>query len=798
MTKFDINPFDRSALPDAKLMAGRINELKQIRFVFRNSEKLASRFKHILISGPRGVGKTSFLNLIEDESKSHNLVPIRIDLTESISSNPNEFFWHLFIQAAKITFERDLLDGIDGEIDISIQRIIHCQDLPDIVNWVFKSPLTRKNYLNSKDFPFESTYFVSDLIKIRKAFSNSENEEYNEKTKLLFIVDEAQLIYRQKEIVENIRYLVQNHELGIGFVFAGGNSFKATEWESVFGSNHRDFETINLNYFRNSLDVINYFKKSLESVGWSVNDIKEDLFYRHKRACSQILILTSGNPSWINVIAMKMFERCMKGESRQLKFDRHAQDDVKSILEDSGLIDSTTLDFIENLSSKYSHWLSMIFSCENSTPQQVYFYAKFLFYDQYFLNYTDYLNFCTLLFQNKIIVSTSTLDSQESDNLHDFKIEDIMDQPFAAFGDKSETIKQWLQINSCGQYRFPALLPSALFIIRINFLFIGQEFPATETLTWSENSNDLNYSISRTIQDLNNGSIELTEMGHTTTSFLYSLVKKLAISRDREVLIAELINHNSKKTRTWIIYNHDDNDRIIPFNHLQSKLDRLKSEVSFYNNGQNNYSFNIFFDNSPKPNLEDFQTIILKSGDIKKMGILIDDKATDLVSNYLEKFDNKTSLIVAEFFSKLFDDGHNLDMQYLSNAGYVMMVNEKLDLATKLLDEAILKVSTGDYEKFATSSAMAVIYNYAILLAKKGQYREAFQRLIWASEFYLAKNIEDDEMGALIVVKLNESKDLVFEELTIENTKIDQIRTNELTAVSFKALEEFLGSDLKK
>ena len=63
--KFEINPFDRSALTDYRQLAGRNDELRQIRFTIRKAMKTANRIKSILITGERGVGKTSFLNLIE-------------------------------------------------------------------------------------------------------------------------------------------------------------------------------------------------------------------------------------------------------------------------------------------------------------------------------------------------------------------------------------------------------------------------------------------------------------------------------------------------------------------------------------------------------------------------------------------------------------------------------------------------------------------------------------------------------------------------------------------------------------
>ena len=118
--RFLINPFDRSALTDHRQLAGRTDELRQIRFILRNSSKNKNRIKSILINGERGVGKTSFLNLIETECETNNLIPIRINLTESNSHNSNDFFWHLFSQTLNKLFFLGFFEGKNGVIDLMI------------------------------------------------------------------------------------------------------------------------------------------------------------------------------------------------------------------------------------------------------------------------------------------------------------------------------------------------------------------------------------------------------------------------------------------------------------------------------------------------------------------------------------------------------------------------------------------------------------------------------------------------------------------------------------------------------
>ena len=203
MEKFKSNPFDRTALTDIKLLAGRASEMRHIRFILKNASRELNRIRHILITGNRGVGKTSFLNLIEQESSTNNIIPIRINLTEANSSNSNEFFWYIFHQTINTMFGKGLLYGKGGIIDVAIQNILHSEGLKDQANWIFRTPILRKNYLTNNNSTFEFDLLVNDLCLIRKEISESEKKEYNEKTKLIFLVDETQHIYSNSKIIED-------------------------------------------------------------------------------------------------------------------------------------------------------------------------------------------------------------------------------------------------------------------------------------------------------------------------------------------------------------------------------------------------------------------------------------------------------------------------------------------------------------------------------------------------------------------------------------------------------------------
>lgn len=790
MNKFENNPFERSALKDSKLLAGRADELKKIRFILRNAFKQDKRFRHLLITGNRGVGKTSFLNIIENDCPSYNIIPIRINLTESNSINSNEFFWYIFNQITREIFKLGLMGGENGSIDIAIKKIIFTDDF-NLAELVFQSPLLRKNYLKNTDIVFDFQAFLDDLRKLYQEVIKSEKEGFNSKTKLVFLIDEAQHIYQNKKIIEEIRFIIQNQELGIGFVFAGDSNYQASAWEEVFGGLHRDFEVLNLDYFDSASAIEDYFNKSLTSIGWSLKEIEESMFYRFHRACLHIFVLTSGKPAWINIIALNMFDRCMRGESSTLKFDRQAQNDIKKLLYESSELDSSIIESISDMPDKLSKWLPMLFACELSTFEQVYFYAKFLFIGQNYLNENEFKKFCEVLLKKNILV---VLNEQTKNKIgyNTKSEEDWFSRRYIAFGAKSDTIKQWLQINSDGKYRFSLEIPQFSFLKHINSK-LSVELKSSNVYTASIDTNENQINIPKIIDDLNNDNLDLNEEELTWISFLYELFKKLNNSRNKHILNMKLINHDSLKTRLWLAYNFDEKGKLIDFVHSPSIINSLKSTVKRFNDENNNYSLEIILEKLEKPNLERFQKLIIETEDTRKMGIIIDDKHNDLVKFYIKDNDKDSSLKNANFFLKLFDDGHDLELQVLNNISYVFLANNDLEIAKTLFEGAKRKIKIDHLDIEDKSTTALLNYNISILHSKNGEFEKALNDFNLVVDF-LSENMSiNDRVGALLKLKVNEKNEIIVEEVIDGDEKYPEIRFGELAKENIDIIQNYIS-----
>lgn len=607
MEKFDLNPFDRSALTDIKLMAGRNAEFTRIRFVLRSAFKQKDRVKSILITGDRGVGKTSFLNLIEKECPQYNLIPIRLNLTESNSANSNEFFWYLFTQLLNKVLNLGFFGGIGGTVDATIQKILHSDGSQDLINYIFKTPFIRKNYTANNQIVFEFDQLIQDLTKIRQEISESETSQYNFKTKFMFLVDESQKIYSNSKIIEDIRYIIQHESIGVGFVFAGDQTYSDNIWEKVFGGSHREFEVINLNYFEDSRSVRDYFSKSLESIGWSTKEIESDLFYKFKDTCNQIFKLTSGKPAWINIIAAKMFERCMLGETSYLVFDRQAKAELKEILEESGQLDKSKLDFIEELDPIFEKWLALLFFCELSTFKQVYFYGKFILVDENEITLNAFESFCKHLVEKQILQIVTTENEINTIGFKN-KSTDYLDNKYIAFSPDNDAMKQWLAISTEGRYTFNFGIPQIWFIIQIYKVIAIDSDKSTNQILLSKHTDDPSQQrFSILLNKIHSKTYDIAEATYSEVLNTYEFIKKSSVSKSHKVLFAYLKDCISGKYRCWNVYHYSSDGKLGDYWESKTKFPRFIQNIEKFNNEQQRFELGLFLDKCPEISIEQYQ-----------------------------------------------------------------------------------------------------------------------------------------------------------------------------------------------
>src|SRR3954447_15198609 len=81
------NPYDfANPVTDDQLFSGRDEEQGEVAYYIRQA-KLGQKPIHIAFIGERASGKTSFLNITENEARRHDFSVVRIDLDEGDVAN---------------------------------------------------------------------------------------------------------------------------------------------------------------------------------------------------------------------------------------------------------------------------------------------------------------------------------------------------------------------------------------------------------------------------------------------------------------------------------------------------------------------------------------------------------------------------------------------------------------------------------------------------------------------------------------------------------------------------------------
>ncbi|MDI6642000.1 MAG: hypothetical protein QME68_06800 [Elusimicrobiota bacterium] len=136
--KYQYNPYDfLNPVKDPELFAGRHDELREIRYYFDLSRSKKPKYFNLALIGPRSVGKTSLLNMIEHIANEKGLLAVKIPLNKEISQSDILFFKEIFDGIMTKGAERSMYDGIDGKIYRGFRKVIDALDIQAEVPLLF-------------------------------------------------------------------------------------------------------------------------------------------------------------------------------------------------------------------------------------------------------------------------------------------------------------------------------------------------------------------------------------------------------------------------------------------------------------------------------------------------------------------------------------------------------------------------------------------------------------------------------------------------------------------------------------
>ena len=245
------NPFHRTILGNRELFVGEkhLTLLKRIKDQLKRNS-ISNQSKSFIISGDRGVGKSSLLKIISSESTDYNAISVNLTLTDKMVLESSEFFFVLFKQVIA-SIEQNLPE--EDSIDLN-------SDLKNIVD--------KSRYIKFLDSYFsiqESKSISPDELAsdFKNIISLLRSNKDQKQIKIIICIDESHKMYNKKDIIELIRVLIEK-AIGVSFILCGERPESDSELDKVFGSIERGFEVVELNYFESFDDITNFFEKSLE------------------------------------------------------------------------------------------------------------------------------------------------------------------------------------------------------------------------------------------------------------------------------------------------------------------------------------------------------------------------------------------------------------------------------------------------------------------------------------------------------------------------------------------------------
>lgn len=347
--KAQVNPYDwQNPIVDARLFAGRRNELESIK---QNLSGLISENPIrpvIAISGERRVGKTSVLIRVADLCQELKLLPIRISVESYMADDPWEF-WHeiisnLMIKSREVgvVITGDKFSGF-GFVGVAKQ---HADEKEYVVNpvdlWFSQSYMIHNS---NPSFQIPTTYLIRHEIETLTQGLLQLNLKG-----IVIILDEAQTLVNSTHVKQQLRSIIQE-STNIGLIFSG-----ISDMTKMFTDPSEPFygqaTTITLNYFTNPNDIAECALLPL---------IKEQRELMSPMTVGYLGRLSQGKPNQIRLICKAIFDRYLRSSQKDLNITTDVLDDVAEILV-TAYQDVQYKDVIDKISKLNSVYLEILYS----------------------------------------------------------------------------------------------------------------------------------------------------------------------------------------------------------------------------------------------------------------------------------------------------------------------------------------------------------------------------------------------------------------------------------------------------
>jgi tetratricopeptide (TPR) repeat protein len=354
-----VNPYDfERPVKDPSLFAGRQKELEEINYYLELSKSERPVYHNLAIIGPRAVGKTSLLNMIEHIATDKGMLAVKISLNNETSANEVILFKEIFDNLMTKGAEMRMYGGISDQIYKSFRRVIDLFDVSAEIPFLFGTAYI--GFKKGQNTSLSQQIMVHDL---KKVYDEAKNKEI---PTIVLLFDESDLFSKNKTLLQKLRNVFSELD-GYILVFCGTEKM-FPDMSEVFSPVPRLFKRIDVGNFPSVAETKDCILKPLTD---------EEKKIVNEGSIGEIHAVSGGNPYEVQLLSHFMYRRFREQNTSNITLGVEVLDNVLRELERLRLGGHHEIaNMIRRLiATDQLRTVLAVLECPNATPDQL---ARFL------------------------------------------------------------------------------------------------------------------------------------------------------------------------------------------------------------------------------------------------------------------------------------------------------------------------------------------------------------------------------------------------------------------------------------
>lgn len=304
------NPYDfGKPIRDLRLFAGRQKELQEIDYYLELSKSDRPIYHNLALIGPRSVGKTSLLNMIEHIAKRKGLLAVKSSLNEDISTNEVQFFKEVLDNLITKGAEKGMYGGISGSTYKLFRKAMDLLDIKAEIPFLFGTAYI--GFKKGEKTTLSQQVLINDLSK---AYQEAKK---NDISTIVLLFDECDLLSQNKALLQKLRNVFSDLD-GYILVFCGTEKM-FPDMSEVFSPIPRLFKRIDVGNFRSVEETKDCILKPL-------TEEERDLV--NQSSIVEIHQISNGNPYEVQLLCHFMYRQFKEDNASNIALNVEVLDRV--------------------------------------------------------------------------------------------------------------------------------------------------------------------------------------------------------------------------------------------------------------------------------------------------------------------------------------------------------------------------------------------------------------------------------------------------------------------------------------